>query len=416
MNKKKNNVSSARQYLWICVLLLLYLLCHVKAKAEDETSKYFPTSMSAYGYEHDDHSGSGSANARESIYGEWWLVGWNDGGNWLEVDTNYISHRHLSIEIPEEGCVMAYSMVNEICVGLLTLNGNEMTFGGEMQGVMTMVYCDIMENLFFEEHICDIKSYQLEGNLLKLYYTDDYYFVFTSDFDDSEERFYEWKDGPSDPYIGEVTAMNDGEAEAKIVYCPPYVTSYSRNRPPTGNREICHFAVSDLSDLSFEVGDKIPFRIIQFKRLRTDNGKEYQLKVEPCEGSEYVTDRAGTMHNDRRMGWIIIDDEMNERQGGIYYYPLKTLPDVFQQEGKLVVFSGELYPTWLMPWDNQGDSDNYYLSVDDISSDVSDLTTVHKIATAKTAMSSDSFDLQGRRVTGQPRRGVYIQDGRKRVR
>ena len=45
MNKKKNQVFSARQYLWICVLLLLYLLCHVKAKAEDETSKYFPTGM-----------------------------------------------------------------------------------------------------------------------------------------------------------------------------------------------------------------------------------------------------------------------------------------------------------------------------------------------------------------------------------
>ena len=85
----------------------------------------------------------------ESIYGEWRLVGWNDGGIWLEVNTNYVSHRHLSIEIPEEGYVMAYSMVNEINVGLLTLNGNQMTFGGEDRGLSTEVYCDIMENLFF---------------------------------------------------------------------------------------------------------------------------------------------------------------------------------------------------------------------------------------------------------------------------
>ncbi len=123
----------------------------------------------------------------ESIYGEWRLVGWNDGGIWLEVNTNYVSHRHLSIEIPEEGYVMAYSMVNEINVGLLTLNGNQMTFGGEDRGLSTEVYCDIMENLFFEHHICDIKSYQLEGKLLKLYYTDNDYFVFTSDFDDNKE-------------------------------------------------------------------------------------------------------------------------------------------------------------------------------------------------------------------------------------
>ena len=123
----------------------------------------------------------------ESIYGEWRLVGWNDGGIRFEVDTNYVSHRHLSIEIPEEGYVMAYSMVNEINVGLLTLNGNQMTFGGEDRGLSTEVYCDIMENLFFEHHICDIKSYQLEGKLLKLYYTDNDYFVFTSDFDDNKE-------------------------------------------------------------------------------------------------------------------------------------------------------------------------------------------------------------------------------------
>ena len=129
----------------------------------------------------------------ESIYGEWRLVGWNDGGIWLEVNTNYVSHRHLSIEIPEEGYVMAYSMVNEINVGLLTLNGNQMTFGGEDRGLSTEVYCDIMENLFFEHHICDIKSYQLEGKLLKLYYTDNDYFVFTSDFNDDEDTEAEYR-------------------------------------------------------------------------------------------------------------------------------------------------------------------------------------------------------------------------------
>ena len=154
-------------------------------------------------------------NPTESLYGEWWLVGWNDKGIWLKVDTNYVSHQHLSVELKENDYVMAYSMVNEIFVGLLTLNGNEMIFDGEMRGFSTKVYGDVMENLFFEDHICDIKSYQIEGDLLRLYYTNDDYFLFTKDYDNSEEHYNEWKNGPVDPYIGEVIAVNDEEVEVK---------------------------------------------------------------------------------------------------------------------------------------------------------------------------------------------------------
>ena len=123
----------------------------------------------------------------ESIYGEWRLVGWNDGGIRFEVDTNYVSHKQMSIEIPKEGYVKAYSMVNEIFLGLLTLNGNEMVFGGEKRWLSTEVYCDIKENLFFENHICDIKLYHFDGNMLKLYYTDTDYFIFTSFINNSED-------------------------------------------------------------------------------------------------------------------------------------------------------------------------------------------------------------------------------------
>ena len=129
---------------------------------------------------------SGNADQKESIYGEWRLVGWNDGGNWFEADNNYVGYHSLSVEIPKEGYMMAYSMVNEIFVGQLTLHGNEMIFDGEARHFMTEVYCDITENLFFEDHICDIKFYQLDGNLLRLYYTDNDYFVFTSVINDSE--------------------------------------------------------------------------------------------------------------------------------------------------------------------------------------------------------------------------------------
>lgn len=85
----------------------------------------------------------------------------------------------MSIEIPKEGRVLAYSMANELILGYLTLNGNEMTF--KDGGIMTMVAYDSPKNLFFEKYIFNIKTFQLEGNLLRLYYTDEDYFIFTNE-------------------------------------------------------------------------------------------------------------------------------------------------------------------------------------------------------------------------------------------
>ncbi len=146
---------------------------------------------------------SANDNQQESLYGEWQLVGWNDGGIRFEVDTNYVSHKHMSIEISKEGYVKAYSMVNEIFLGLLTLNGNEMVFGGESRRLSTEVYCDIKENLFFENHICDIKLYHFDGNMLKLYYTDTDYFVFTSFINNSEDMQAQEKPSDYHPLVEE---------------------------------------------------------------------------------------------------------------------------------------------------------------------------------------------------------------------
>ena len=146
---------------------------------------------------------SANDNQQESLYGEWQLVGWNDGGIRFEVDTNYVSHKHMSIEIPKEGYVKAYSMVNEIFLGLLTLNGNEMVFGGESRRLSTEVYCDIKENLFFENHICDIKLYHFDGNMLKLYYTDTDYFIFTSFINNSEDMQAQEKPSDYHPLVEE---------------------------------------------------------------------------------------------------------------------------------------------------------------------------------------------------------------------
>lgn len=301
----------------------------------------------------------------ESLYGEWWLVGWNDGGTWFEVDTNYVSHHHLSIEFREDGFVMAWSMVNEICVGQLTLNGNEMIWDTTWRG-SEMVLGSLMENLFFEDHIYDIKSYQIKGKQMKLYYTDEDYFMFTKDYDDSEEYAYAWKNGPTGPYIGEVTSINDGEVIVKIVNSPEHVIEYTRSRPPSDSYHNCHFAASDLPGLSFEVGDMIPFRIAMFKRQK-ENSREYLCVVEPCKDVQHVTDRTGTMFMDRRMGWMIIDDEKNEKQCSINYFPLKALSEEFLADGQSVIFSGDLYPTWKLP--SEGGNyynNNYYLDIEAI--------------------------------------------------
>lgn len=300
----------------------------------------------------------------ESLYGEWRLVGWMEDGTWFEVDTNYVSHHHLSIEFRENGSVWAWSMVNEITVGQLTLNGNEMNLDTTSRG-SEMVLLGYKENLFFESHIYDIKSYQISGKQLKLYFTDEDYFVFTKDYDDSEEYSYAWKNGPTDPYIGEVTAIDDGEVIVKIVNSPAKTLYYTRSWPPSSSYHNCHFATSDLPDLSFEIGDMIAFRISKFRRQK-GNEKEYLCVVEPCKDVQHVTDRTGTMFKDRLGGWMIIDDEKNEKDCGIYYYPLKALPEAYLVDGLSVIFSGGLYSTPRLPSEASSYSDCYYLDIDAI--------------------------------------------------
>lgn len=133
----------------------------------------------------EDNIHSYNVNPAESLYGEWRLVGWNDGGTWFEIDANYVGHQSLSIEIPDEGVVKAYSVVNKAFLGEMTIKGNELLFSGEK--LITMIGCDIMESNFFDKHILSIRSYQIYGNLLRLYYSDNDYFVFTCDFDDSKD-------------------------------------------------------------------------------------------------------------------------------------------------------------------------------------------------------------------------------------
>lgn len=295
---------------------------------------------------------------RVSLYGEWRLVGWNDGGTWFEVDTNYVSHRRLSIEIPVGDVVKAYSIANEIWLGEMTVIGNQLIFSEDNRG-MTQVGCSIMESNFFEDHIFQIKSYQLNKNKLKLYYSDDDYLMFTSDFDDSGAHAYDWKDNVLAPYIGEVLSISDQEIDVEILFQPSATFGFTRNFTPTGG-SICHLSASDLSGLSFVVGDKIAFRIPKYRRLEGE-GKEFQCVATPYESTDYINDATGTMHYDKLRGWCIVD--IPESGTAYAYYPMKPVPESYQVEDLPVTFSGALYPTWLTPSVFVGPSEFYFVSI-----------------------------------------------------
>ena len=286
----------------------------------------------------------------ELLKGEWWLVGWNDGGVWFEVDTNYVSHHSLSIEFQEfkeDIPIWAWSMVNEIYVGkLLSVNGKELVLDKEGAG-STAMGCSVMENNFFEKYLFGIKSYQLKGKELRLYYTDNDYFVFTKDFDDSEEYKYAWKDGLPDRYIGEVTTVSGDEVIVKILDYPQYVWSYARSCPPSSTYHLCHFAATDLPGASFEVGDKVAFQIDKFRRMK-ENSREYQCVVTPYESPERVDDVMGLVYYDQLFsrGWCIMIPSNNEKSTATYYFPMKSLPEAYRTENLPVLISGTLYPTW----------------------------------------------------------------------
>lgn len=59
------------------------------------------------------------------------------------------------------------------------------------------------------------------------------------------------------------------------------------------------------------------------------------------------------------------------------------------------------------------ESGDFASSVPDLVSLKSEVTTVRNISTALPDASPEIYDLQGRRLTGQPAKGLYIQNGKK---
>ena len=303
---------------------------------------------------------SANDNQQESLYGEWKLVGWNDGGIRFEVDTNYVSHKHMSIEIPKEGYVKAYSMVNEIFLGLLTLNGNEMVFGGEKRWLSTEVYCDIKENLFFENHICDIKLYHFDGNMLKLYYTDTDYFIFTSFINNSEDMQAQEESNDYIPFVqnGKVwhvvrSAFNEGyhfeqymlSGEEVVKDDKTYMKMYRSENNLTANYDAALLREENRKVYIFDTDRQKEFLMFDYSLKTGDTYETYSYDEQKMvtykvlsvndftEGPEVIRyDNDNTPHRYLRK-WMVCrtDDNSNQKtwiEGvGSLEYPLANLYD-----------------------------------------------------------------------------------------
>ena len=61
------------------------------------------------------------------------------------------------------------------------------------------------------------------------------------------------------------------------------------------------------------------------------------------------------------------------------------------------------------------ESGNYAYSIPDLTSVNNTYTIIPNITTAKTDASTDIYDLQGRKLTSKPAKGIYIQQGKKKL-
>ena len=111
--------------------------------------------------------------ANSEIYGRWMLEGYVDNGIIVILDSCGTKNYYLSLD--EDG-----SFNGKICnwfQGEYTFNKN-----GEFRiidCVETQIWSSDSNLMFMEDQIINIRSYRLENNVLKLYYSDNDYLRFS---------------------------------------------------------------------------------------------------------------------------------------------------------------------------------------------------------------------------------------------
>ena len=119
-------------------------------------------------------------NISDDLQGEWRLLGWEIDSVYHEVDSFKVEYHKFSIEF-SGNYVKAYSLANVTDFGKVRSKENVL-----IKEYVTQTYSLALddESIFFDQYIGKINRYENIGNKLKLYFTDDDYFLFTNQFTD----------------------------------------------------------------------------------------------------------------------------------------------------------------------------------------------------------------------------------------
>ena len=119
-------------------------------------------------------------NISDDLQGEWRLLGWEIDSVYHEVDSFKVEYHKFSIEF-SGNYVKAYSLANVTDFGKVRSKENVL-----IKEYVTQTYSLALddESIFFDQYIGKINRYENSGNKLKLYFTDDDYFLFTNQFTD----------------------------------------------------------------------------------------------------------------------------------------------------------------------------------------------------------------------------------------
>ena len=117
-------------------------------------------------------------NISDDLQGEWRLLGWDVDGYFHEVDSFKVEYHKFSVEFSGNN-VKAYSLGNVTDFGRVRSKNNTLIKESVTQ---TEVLAIDDESIYFDKNIVNINRYELIGNELKLYFSDNDYFLFTNQF------------------------------------------------------------------------------------------------------------------------------------------------------------------------------------------------------------------------------------------
>lgn len=117
-------------------------------------------------------------NISNDLQGEWRLLGWDVDGYFHEVDSFKVEYHKFSIEFSGNN-VKAYSLGNVTDFGKVRSKNNTLI---KESAIQTQVFVIDDESIFFDKNIVNMNRYELIGNKLKIYFSDNDYFLFTNQF------------------------------------------------------------------------------------------------------------------------------------------------------------------------------------------------------------------------------------------